>query len=40
MPRFILEDIVGDMVRKVVPDVAQVAIDDPREHPDYVSPDH
>jgi Fe-S cluster biogenesis protein NfuA len=40
MPRPILEDVARNMLRKVVADVAHVAIDDPREHPDYVSPDH
>jgi Fe-S cluster biogenesis protein NfuA len=39
MPRTLLEDISGDVMRKSVPDLTKVAIDDPREHPDYVAPD-
>jgi Fe-S cluster biogenesis protein NfuA len=31
MPRPILEDIATSMVRKTVPDVARLSIDDPRE---------
>jgi Fe-S cluster biogenesis protein NfuA len=40
MPRAILEDIAGDVLRKSVPEVSRVTIDDPREHPDYVGDDH
>jgi Fe-S cluster biogenesis protein NfuA len=39
MPRPLLEDIACSMLQKKVPDVARVAIDDPREHPDYVPPE-
>jgi Fe-S cluster biogenesis protein NfuA len=39
MPRPLLEDIAGDMLRRAVPDVARVTIDDPRERPGYLSPD-
>jgi Fe-S cluster biogenesis protein NfuA len=38
MPRPILEDMVGGMLSRQVPTVARVEIDDPREHPGYVSP--
>ena len=40
MPRAILEDIAGDVLRKSVPDVGRVSIDDPREHADYVDDGH
>ena len=40
MPRSILEDIAGDVLRRTVPDVASVAIEDPREAPDYVDEGH
>jgi Fe-S cluster biogenesis protein NfuA len=39
MPRSLLEDIVTNLMRRSVPDVLRVTIDDPREHPDYVPPD-
>jgi Fe-S cluster biogenesis protein NfuA len=39
MPRPFLEDIVGGLLGRAVPAVTRVEIDDPREHPDYVSPD-
>lgn len=39
MPRALLEDIAGDMLRRQVPELAGLVIDDPREHPGYVSPD-
>lgn len=39
MPRSLLEDIAGDVMRRSVPDLARVSVDDPREHPDYVAPD-
>ncbi len=38
MPRPVLEDVAGNILRRAVPDVARAAIDDPREHPGYVSP--
>jgi Fe-S cluster biogenesis protein NfuA len=38
MPRPLLEDIAGNMLRKTVPDVGRVTIDDPREHPGYQPP--
>lgn len=40
MPRDFLEQIALDVLRKSVPAVASVSIDDPREHPDYVPKDH
>jgi|HubBroStandDraft_1064217.scaffolds.fasta_scaffold1401223_2 Fe-S cluster biogenesis protein NfuA len=40
MPRPILEDIAGNLLRRSVPDVKRVAIDDPREQPGYVAPEH
>jgi Fe-S cluster biogenesis protein NfuA len=39
MPRAVLEDIAGGMLRRSVPEITRVSVDDPREHPDYVSPD-
>ncbi len=39
MPRPLLEDIAREMLRKKVPDLERVAIDDPREHPGYVPPE-
>jgi Fe-S cluster biogenesis protein NfuA len=39
MPRPLLEDIAGDVMRRTVPDLVRVAIDDPREHSDYVPPE-
>jgi Fe-S cluster biogenesis protein NfuA len=38
MPRPILEDIAVNMLRRSVPDVTGVTVDDPRELPGYVSP--
>jgi Fe-S cluster biogenesis protein NfuA len=38
MPRPILEDIAANMLRRSVPEVQGVTVDDPRELPDYVSP--
>jgi hypothetical protein len=38
MPRPILEDIAATMLRRSVPDVQGVTVDDPRELPGYVSP--
>jgi Fe-S cluster biogenesis protein NfuA len=40
MPREFLEQIALDMLRKQVPEVASVVIDDPREHPGYVPAEH
>lgn len=39
MPRSLLEDIAGDMLRRRFPEMAGLVIDDPRERPGYVSPD-
>ncbi|HET6873931.1 MAG TPA: hypothetical protein VFH70_04090 [Acidimicrobiales bacterium] len=39
MPRSLLEDIAGDMLRRRLPELAGLVIDDPRERPGYVSPD-
>jgi len=38
MPRPILEDIASNMLRRSVPEVQGVTVDDPRELPGYVSP--
>jgi Fe-S cluster biogenesis protein NfuA len=38
MPRPILEDIAVNMLRRSVPEVTAVTVDDPRELPGYVSP--
>jgi hypothetical protein len=40
MPREILEQIALDIFRRGGVAAASVAIDDPREHPDFVMPDH
>ncbi len=40
MPRDFLEQIALDVLRKQVPAVASVSIDDPREHPGYTPKDH
>lgn len=40
MPREFLEQIALDVLRKQVPAVGAVVIDDPREHPDFVMPEH
>jgi hypothetical protein len=40
MPREFLEQIVLDMIQQKAGAVAAVRIDDPREHPDWVAPDH
>ncbi len=40
MPRDFLEQIALEMLRRKVPAVSTVSIDDPREHPGYVAKDH
>ncbi len=40
LPKALLEDIAGEMLRRSVPSVAGVTVDDPREHPDFVAPSH
>ena len=40
MPREFLEQIALDLLRGQAPEVGAVSIDDPREHPDFVMPDH
>ena len=40
MPRDFLEQIALDVLRRSVPAVAIVSIDDPREHPGYVPGAH
>jgi Fe-S cluster biogenesis protein NfuA len=40
MPREFLEQIALDSLRRAVPGVGAVKIDDPREHPDFVMPEH
>ena len=40
MPRDFLEQIALDMLKRAVPAVGAVSIDDPREHPDYVPKAH
>ena len=39
MPRSILEDIAADVMRRTLPELASVSIDDPREAPGYVDED-
>jgi Fe-S cluster biogenesis protein NfuA len=40
MPREILEQIALDVIQRQAPEVTAVVIDDPREHPDFVMPEH
>jgi hypothetical protein len=40
MPRPFLERVALDVFRRNGVDAEAVAIDDPREHPDFVMPDH
>jgi Fe-S cluster biogenesis protein NfuA len=40
MPRDFLEQIALEMLKRKVPAVAAVSIDDPREHPGYVPKEH
>jgi hypothetical protein len=40
MPREILEQITLDILRRGGAEVDAVTIDDPREHPDFVMPEH
>ena len=40
MPRDFLEQIALDVLKRIVPGVAAVSIDDPREHPGYVPSEH
>ncbi len=40
MPRDFLEQIALDVLKRAVPAVGAVSIDDPREHPGYVPKDH
>jgi hypothetical protein len=40
MPREILEQIALDVVQRRAPDVSTLHIDDPRERPGFVAPDH
>ena len=40
MPRDFLEQIALEMLKRKVPAVAAVSIDDPREHPGYVPKRH
>ena len=40
LPKALLEDIAGDIMRRSVPSIASVTVDDPREHPDFVPGDH
>jgi Fe-S cluster biogenesis protein NfuA len=40
LPRPLLEDIAGGILRRSVPSITRVTVDDPREHPDYVAPGH
>jgi hypothetical protein len=35
MPRPFLEQVALDLVKRTVPEVVRVTIDDPREHPDF-----
>ena len=40
MPREILEQIALDVVQRRAPDVSTLRIDDPRERPGFVAPEH
>jgi len=40
MPREILEQITLDILQRSGAGIDAVTIDDPREHPDFVMPDH
>jgi Fe-S cluster biogenesis protein NfuA len=40
LPKALLEDIAGGILRRCVPSVSSVIVDDPREHPDYVAESH
>jgi len=40
LPRPMLEDIATSIMRRSVPEITGVSIDDPREHPDYVADAH
>jgi Fe-S cluster biogenesis protein NfuA len=40
LPRPMLEDIAAGIIRRTVPELATLSIDDPREHPDYVPDAH
>jgi hypothetical protein len=40
MPRPFLEHVALDVFRRNGVELEAVAIDDPREHPDFVMPDH
>jgi hypothetical protein len=40
MPRAFLEQVALDVFRRNGVDAEAVAIDDPREHPDFVMPEH
>jgi hypothetical protein len=40
MPRLFLERVALDVFRRNGIELDAVAIDDPREHPDFVPPDH
>jgi Fe-S cluster biogenesis protein NfuA len=40
LPRPMLEDIATGIMRRSVPEITTVSIDDPREHPDYVDDSH
>ncbi len=40
MPREFLEQIALGLLQERTPAVAGVTVDDPREHPDFVMPDH
>jgi hypothetical protein len=40
MPREILEQIALDIFRRNGADADAIVIDDPREHPDFVMPEH
>ena len=40
MPREILEQIALDVVQRYAPGVTELHVDDPRERPGFVPPDH
>src|SRR4051812_46094082 len=40
LPRPMLEDIAAGIMRRSVPELGALSIDDPREHPDFVFDTH
>ena len=40
LPRPMLEDIAAGIIRRSLPELRTLSIDDPREHPDFVPDSH